>query len=79
MMKAKIKQDLYEFRVKIGNKYVIPGGAYPRRDRGGLMGGWYNGAMWNKKDIPKIIEEIEQEYPRYKGKVKAFQVVLEEA
>lgn len=67
-MKAKIKKDLYEFRVKIGDKYV----------RQTSRIGWYDGAMWNKKNIPKIIEEIEQEFPRYKGKVKAFQVVLEE-
>ena len=66
MMKAKIKQDLYEFRVKIGGKYVVPGR------------GFYEGRMYKKVNIPKIIEEIEQEFPRYKGKVKAFQVILEE-
>lgn len=65
-MKHKIKKDLYEFRVKVGNKYVIPGG------------GFYDGRMYKKEQIPDIIEEIEQQYTKYKGKVKVFQVVLEE-
>jgi hypothetical protein len=62
------QHELYEFRVEIGNRYVIPGG------RNGL----YSGRQYNKKSIPEVIKEIEGEHPRYKGKVKTFRVILEE-
>jgi hypothetical protein len=62
------QHELYEFRVEIGNRYVIPGG----------KNGRYSGSQYNKKSLPEVIKEIEGEYPRYKGKVKAFRVILEE-
>jgi len=67
-MKTKIKYNCYAFRVKVGSKYIIPGG---RR-------GNYEGRYYKEKDIPKVVEEIEGEYPKYKGKVKPFRLILEE-
>jgi len=63
-----IKYNNYEFRAKVGGKYVIPGG----------KGGHYYRHYYKEKDIPNIIKEIEAEYPRYKGKIKPFRLLIEE-
>ena len=63
-----IKYNDYEFRAKVGGKYVIPGGKR----------GHYYRIYYKEKDIPNIIKEIEAEYPRYKGKIKPFRLLVEE-
>ena len=60
----KLRQKSYTFRVKWGNKYIAPDEDYRIQ-------------YYDKKSIPSTIAEIEGQYPRYKGKVKAFEMVLE--
>lgn len=59
----KIKCNEYTFRVKWGKKYIAPRN--------------YAISYYKKKQIPSIIKEIEIEYPRYKNRVFAFEMVLE--
>lgn len=58
-----IKYNQFCFKVKWGNKYIWPNE-------------WYKDNFYSKKSIPDLIKEIEEEYPKYKGRVKAFQMTL---
>lgn len=57
-----IKCDDICFKIKRANKYIWP-------DR-------YRELYYKPSQIKEIIEEIEGEYPMYKGKVHAFQRCL---
>jgi hypothetical protein len=58
-----IKFDSYCFKVKWGKKYIWPSE-------------WYVQNYYTREQIASIIDEIETEFPRYKGKVKAFQMMI---
>jgi hypothetical protein len=61
-MKNTIKVDAYTFKARWGNKFITPRS--------------YKDDYYTAKRIPEIINEIESEFPRYKGKVVPFQMVL---
>ena len=58
-----IKFNDYCFKIKWGKKYIWPGSNY-RED------------YYTKQDISAVIDEIETEFPRYKGKVVVFRRCL---
>lgn len=53
----------YCFKIKWGKKYIWPSEHY-------------NECYYSFNQIPEIIKEIEEEYPRYKNKVFAFRRCL---
>lgn len=59
-----IKCDDFCFKVKWGKKFIWPD----------TLG--YKECYYNEEQIPNIIKEIEEEYPRYKGKVTPFRRCL---
>lgn len=62
-MKTKINQ--FTPKVKWGNKFID------------IDGGYYCDNFYDKKIIPLVRKEIEDEFPRYRGKVVFFQHSLE--
>lgn len=55
------------------NSFVDTKGAkfsFWRRNRNGkivIIDDWYSHSWWHEKDIPKLIQEIKEEYPRLKN------------
>lgn len=60
-----IKISLFVPKVKWGKKYINPNT------------NWYGSSLYKKKDIANIRKEIEEEFPKYKGKVCFFESVFE--
>lgn len=60
-----IKCNDYCFKIKWGKKYIWPSEHYIE-------------CYYDQKQISSMIKEIENEYPRYKGKVKVFRRCLME-
>ena len=56
-------KEIVYFKIKWGKKYIWPDGNY--KQCGYLL-----------KGRKEVIKEIEEEFPRYKGKVKCFKLVM---
>lgn len=58
-----IPLNTYFFKVKRGNQYIWPHERYKTRS-------------YSLRSISLVIKEIEDDFPRHKGKVVAFQMAL---